>query len=113
MDALRWWVGGLALVFAGSFAAFFAFADCFRRSFGASENAKWKLVLPLGVALLFASASLWPESKSLLCLAGVAVIAVTMAAVRIARAAPVLTAVWLLYAAACLWFIVTALRIAP
>ena len=77
-NGLRWTLLVLTVLVAVGWVALLIFADGFRRSFGASENAGWKWVIPLiALAALIFSLAL-PEQRTLL--HNVAVLAVLLAA---------------------------------
>lgn len=72
MNALRWILGSITLLFGGGFVFLMIVGNAFRKSFGASETSPLVIVLPLiGFALLF-GAILFPGSKALLHTAAVA-----------------------------------------
>lgn len=104
MERLRWILGCLATLFMVAFVAFFIFADRFRRSFGASPNAPWTLVLPLAVAGLLVSSTLFPSVRPVLHLTALVVVAVSIGAITLLRPAPLLALAWLGYAATWLMY---------
>ncbi|MFO1488964.1 MAG: hypothetical protein U1F65_10850 [Verrucomicrobiota bacterium] len=72
MNALRWILGSITVLFGGGFVFLMIVGNGFRRSFGASETSPLVVVLPLiGFLMLFA-AILFPGSKPLLHTAAVA-----------------------------------------
>lgn len=101
---MRYVLGGIAGALAIVFVAFFIFADSFRRSFGASPNAPWKLVVPLAVMILVAAATLLSPNRVLLHLAAVAILATAIGCVMILRQGPFISSLGLLYCACWLWY---------
>lgn len=66
MNALRWSLGIIAVLFGGGFVLLAVAGNAFRKSFGASEHGPLFIGLPVfGLALLLA-AILFPSSKPLL-----------------------------------------------
>lgn len=66
MNALRWILGSITVLFGGGFVFLMIVGNAFRKSFGASETSPLVVVLPLlGFALLF-GAILFPGSQPLL-----------------------------------------------
>ncbi len=65
MLALRWILGVGTLLLAAAWLAFFAVADGFRRSFGASPKAPLLGAIPLIVAIALLPGLLWPERRAL------------------------------------------------
>jgi hypothetical protein len=72
MNALRWILGSITVLFGSGFVFLMIVGNAFRKSFGASETSPLVIFLPLiGFALLF-GAILFPGSKALLHTAAVA-----------------------------------------
>ena len=111
MQILRWiLVSSTALVAAG-FLGLLAVADGFRRSFGASENGPWTVVVPLTVMLLFLAALLVPGQRMLLHVAAVVAVVLAAASVWTLRESVFIGLMGLLYSAAWwVWYWSTAWR---
>jgi hypothetical protein len=108
VDKLRWLTGGASALFCVLWVAFFVFANTFRRSFGASPNEAWKLILPLAVAGLVLLTSLWPTQRWLLHLTLVAIIVTAIGALSILPKAPIIATLGLAYCAAwCAFYYLT------
>lgn len=102
MQALRWVTGGASALFCVLWIAFFIFANSFRRSFGASPNSAWQLILPLAVAILVLLSALLPAQRWLLHLTLVAMIVTAIGAISILQKAPIVATLGLLFCGA--WF---------
>ena len=76
-NGLRWSLFVLTVLVAVGWVALLFFADGFRRSFGASENAVWKWMIPLIVMVAFIFSLASPEQRTLL--HAVAILAVLLA----------------------------------
>ena len=101
---LRWLLGVPAALFAVGWIAFGIGADSFRRSFGASENALWKSVLPVTVALLFVASVAWPDRRWLMHLTALSALALLLGSVYIARESIVTAAFGTIYSVGWLVF---------
>jgi hypothetical protein len=108
MTAFRWGLGALAASFALGWVALFAAATGFRASLGASPTALWKGVLPVAASLLVLASVLWPDRRAQLHLTAVAVACVLAGSVLLARAAPLVATLGVLYAACWMAFYVRA-----
>ena len=76
MQGLRWTLGILTLIATGGWVTLAIIGGGFRRSFGASDNGQWMIVVPVLVAALVIASLLAPERRALL--HGVAVIMVLL-----------------------------------
>ncbi len=115
MNALRWILGTVGLLFGGGFFILAIIGNSFRKSFGASDNHPLLITLPLlGIALLLA-AILLPANKPLLHAAAVAAIGlVGFCFWQIIRESAV--PLWFVIAYLAAWFVYywhAAWRIAP
>jgi hypothetical protein len=97
---MRYFLGGTSGLLAVLFLGFFLFADRFRRSFGASPNEPWKLMVPLAVMLLITASTMLPGNRILLHLTALAVAGTALGCVVILRQAPILALLGLAYCAA-------------
>jgi hypothetical protein len=110
MTGARWILGGTAGLVAAFWIAFSIFADGFRRSFGASENAAWKLLVPLAVTVLLAASTLWPAQRALLHVTLVVVLALGVGSLWLMREAPFLATLGVAYSALWVWYYGMALK---
>jgi hypothetical protein len=104
MTTLRWLLGSvIALIGAGTI-ALFVLGDGFRRSFGASANSLFMLLLPLAGGALMLAALIAPGHRWLLHLAAIAAVALAGGCLWqiFTEAATVL---WLVLALLALWFV--------
>jgi hypothetical protein len=108
---MRMLLGGISGLLAVGYIAFFLWADGFRRSWGASPNAPWKLFVPLAVMLLITASTIFPGNRILLHLTAIAVAATAVGCIVILREAPVMASLGLLYCVAWGWFYWAARRI--
>jgi hypothetical protein len=90
--------------------AFSIFANSFRRSFGASPNAAWKVMLPLAVAALVLLAAIAPGQRWLLYLTIAASAITALGSLSIIRQAPIVSVLGLAYGGACLIWMINALN---
>ena len=103
MYGLRWTLLIVTALVAVGWIALLAFADGFRRSFGASDNALWKLIGPLFVmAALLASLTLPGQRVVQHSVAGLAV-ALAVGCGWLFRQSPGLSITGLIYLG--LWFV--------
>lgn len=72
MNALRWILGSITVLFGGGFVFLMIVGSAFRKSFGASETSPLMVVLPLLGFLVLFGAILFPGSKLLLHAAAIA-----------------------------------------
>jgi phosphatidylglycerophosphate synthase len=86
-----------------SWIALLTMANGFRRSFGASENAAWKLVLPVAVLTLLLASLLAPNHRWLLHVSAVVVVALVAGCSWLWRESPAMSVLGLSYCA--LWFV--------
>ena len=100
MTGLRWTLGVVATLFAAGWALLVAVAGGFRRSFGASETGWWVGVVPVVAAALALASVVWPERRALLHATAVAMAALLGACVWVARDAPFVATLGVLYVAA-------------
>lgn len=107
MEKLRWITGGASALFLVLYVSFFLFANSFRRSFGASPNAAWKLIVPLAVAVLVLLAALFPAQRWLLYLTILAAAITGIASLTIIRQAPFVSLLGVAYSLGCLVWLVS------
>ena len=74
MNALRWILGSITVLFGSGFVFLMIVGSAFRKSFGASETSPLVVVLPLLGFLLLFGAILFPGSKLILHAAAMAAI---------------------------------------
>lgn len=98
MQALRWVLGIGAGLYIAGWVGLLLLADKFRASLGASPNSAAKLVVPLAVAGLILLSVLSPGQRPLLHITALVVAALSVASFWIARAAPFMVSLWLVYA---------------
>lgn len=109
MEKLRWVTGAASALFLVLWVAFSIFANSFRRSFGASPNAAWKIILPLAVAALVLLAAIVPGQRWLLYITIVAAAITAIGSLSIIRQAPIISLLSLAYSGACLLWMISAL----
>lgn len=111
LDKLRWALGVIAGTVTVAWVGFSFFANSFRRSFGASPNAPWKILVPLLVMLLATGSAIFPGNRLLLHLAAVGIVAMVIGCLAILRVAPILALLGLTYGTAWVAFYLSALRV--
>lgn len=77
MNALRWVLGVIAVVFIGGFLALVLLANAFRKSFGASEHGPFFIGLPVAGLVVLLAAVFFPANRPLLHVAAVAALGLT------------------------------------
>jgi hypothetical protein len=110
MTFARWIIGATAGTVAALWFALFVFGDNFRRSFGASPSAPWKLFVPLAVAALLTASAVWPAQRSLLHVTLVVVLLLAVLCLWIMREAPFVATFGLAYGALWVWYYWTSLK---
>lgn len=110
MEKLRWITGTASGLFLALYIAFFLFANSFRRSFGASPNAAWKLIVPLAVAGLVLCSALFPGQRWLLYITIIASIVTGLASLTIIRQAPIVSLLGVAYSVASLAWLLTSVN---
>jgi hypothetical protein len=107
---LRWILGTLAGAGAVGYLALVLLADGFRRSFGASPNAAWKVVVPLAVCALLCASVLLPGQRALLHVTLVVVMALLAGSLWLFREAPLVSLGGMCYAVTWLLYYLQAIR---
>jgi hypothetical protein len=97
MGALRWILASATAMVAMGFVALLVVADGFRRSFGASENGPFTVVLPVTGMLVFLASLLWPGQRMLLHVAAAMALALAACSVWILRESVFVGVMGLLY----------------
>ena len=110
MLGLRWTLGVIAALVAAGWLALSIVAGGFRRSFGASDQPAWMVLLPLVVSALLIVSVLWPDRRGLLHVVALVMLATIVGCVVIARDAAFLALLGILYASAWLSFYNRVLR---
>jgi hypothetical protein len=110
MTAARWIVGGIAGLVGALWALLFVFGDTFRRSFGASVNPVWKLLVPLAVIALLVGSTLAPTQRALLHVTLVVVVALGAGSVWLMRETPFVGTLGLAYCALWVWYYSMAIK---
>lgn len=101
MNALRWVLAAVTATVTVGFLVLLAWADGFRRSFGASANGPLVAGAPLGAMLVVLASLLLPGSRPLLHVTAAAVLALAASSAWLLREAPFLGGTGLLFSA--LW----------
>jgi hypothetical protein len=104
MNALRWILGIISVLFGGGLLTLFVVSNGFRRSFGASENNPLLAILPLVAVGLLCTALIWPANKILLHVGAFAAVALVVFCVwqMVTESATVL---WFALVYLALWFV--------
>lgn len=97
MNALRWILGIVTGLTAGGWIVLGIWANGFRRSFGASENAAWKIVVPLLVMIALLASLLAPTQRGLMHTVAVAVVLLVVGCLWLVQKAPFLSLMGLIY----------------
>ena len=101
---LRWTLGVIAALFGAGWFALMTIAEGFRRSFGASPAAPVLSMLPAVVAALVVASVLWPGGRPLLHVTAAGVLLLTAGCLWIAKDAPLVATLGVLYSAMWLTF---------
>jgi hypothetical protein len=110
MTQLRWILGLLGGLFTVGWLVIIVLANSFRGSFGASENALWKVVAPPAIALVLTAALIWPERRLLLHTGAIMAAAVLIGSLLLARTTVFTATLGCLYAGSWLLFYYHSLR---
>jgi hypothetical protein len=102
MMTLRWTLGLVTTVVAIGWVALAIAGSGFRRSFGASGNPAWLIVIPVVVGLLVVASVVWPERRALLHVAALCMASLGVGCVFLARETVFVAALGVCYALT--WF---------
>jgi hypothetical protein len=105
MNGLRWSLLAVTLLISAGWLGLWIFASGFRRSWGASQNAAWKVIGPSVVMLVFLLSLIMPEQTVLRRVSGAIALCVAIGCLAIVKKAPGLAMAGLAYVAAWLAFI--------
>ena len=103
MTTLRWIIGIVTTLVTVGLLALSAIGDGFRRSFGASAGSPLPSLVIAAAGALIVLSVIWPDRRVLLHVTAVAMLALSIGCVYIARETMFVATVGLLYAA--MWFV--------